>query len=322
MNKLTLVTLILLLSFSSHLVSQISTAKKTAVLSHLEIISTNDNFISIHTPGGLNSNTIKDIKESLQSFRSHLDNFESKLPDYEFYSIDYVDGIKLEISEVIGKEIYQLSDDDKINIKSSNTFTLTTGKNKVIVLFSDIEELRDEQLIIDIDEASTALLNKKKKIRKGLIQSLDTYRYDSKKKSSNAIENESTIISFRADLEFNGTYVRERFFYDFKTPIYIGINKLPKYYLGAIFNYMHFFSTSLEEQITTTFTGVGIGRESNRNTFGQVYFLWKTTGSDLFGNTKTKLGISEKRKKINYGVDWYNPFQDDSFLALSVGYSF
>jgi len=339
MNKSSLAILVLLLSYSINIVAQENNKtngcedtsssfsflkKNDPILNHIEIISTNDNYISIDVPNGLDSRSKKEFALLLQKFQSNLQKLESKLPEYEFYSIEYVDGVLLEISEVIGKEVYQLSNDSILNdIKHSNTCTLRGGSNKIVILFSEIGELLDDQLSIDINEANSSLLDKRSKIKRGIIPNLETYRYDAKSKSSNANKANYLEIAFLADFDFNGTYLRDRFFYDLRLTPYININKIPRLYFGITLSTFYSFSTQTQEQVTTGFLGPSFGFKESNGSFSQIEFLWKGPDDDnLLNNTNTKLGVSFRRNNINYGFDWYDLLSDDQIRALSIGFSF
>jgi len=334
MKKSSLAILLLLLSYSINIVGQnnnktvfkagVITLKNDPLINHIEIISTNENFISINVPSGLNFLSNNELRTLISRFQSSLQKLESKLPEYEFYSIEYVDDVLLEISEVIGKEVYQLSNDSINNsIKHSNTCTIHRGYNKIVILFSDIEELLDAQLTKDINEGLTFLLDKRSQIRRGYIPILQTYSYDAKNKSSNAIKDDFLEIGLLSGLEFNGTYLQNRFFYKFKFSLHFNTNILPRLYFGVAATPLYSFSTQTQEQITTIFIGPALGIKGVKIPYSQIEFLWKTMdNNDVLKDTNYKLGISTRRNNINFGFDWYDIASSDQIFALSLGFSF
>jgi hypothetical protein len=328
MKKSTLATLTLLCIISHSLVAQIEVSnnskKSGPLLNHMEIISTNDNFVSIFIPDGINSKSVTEISKSFSNFKSNIENFESKLPDYEFYSIEYVEGIKLEISEVIGKEIYQLNNgDDDNSIKNSNTFTLLAGKNKLVILFSELDELLDPQLATDISDAMNSLLDNKNKIIRGVIPSQEVYKYDAKKQSLNAVKDDYFEISIIPEFEFNATYVQNQFYYNPSFSVYLATNKLPNIYIGFSIDALLTYSSELNKQQNTRFIGPGIAFKHSAKSFTQLEYQWKTRDEyDLLSNTNTKLSISRRIKNFNFGIDIYDVFKSDNNFAISAGFSF
>ena len=290
---------------------------------YIEVYVRTDNFVSIHVPDGLDYGSRYDLIQSLEEFRQNLRRYESKLPEYDFYSIEYVDGIKLEITEVVGKEIYRLNNSDSTYIQSSNTCTLRSGGNEIVILFSEIEELLDDRLIEDINSATTSLLEKEKEIRRGVIAKLGTYRYDAKTGISNASTAQKLRIGLGIDFQFNGTYVNDRFFYDFWTNLYINVSKWPNLYLGVAINPLYTFSVPLDEQITDGFFGPSIGYKDKGGSFNQFGFLWKAADRNSeIDNIVTKIYVKRRVGNLNLGYDVYNIFRRNQQFALSIGFTF
>ena len=125
------------------------------------------------------------------------------------------------------------------------------------------------------------------------------------------------------DLEFNGTYFRDRFFYEYKIVPQLHISKLPRLYFGfAVVSY-YSFSTQTQEQVTAGFIGPNLGFKKFSSSYSQVEFLWKIDdNNNILGTTNTKLGISNRRNNINLGIAWYDLLSSDQIFALSIGFSF
>jgi len=290
---------------------------------YIEVFTRTDNFVTIYFSEGLDYNSSYDISQMLLKFQENLQRYESKLPDYDFYAIHYIDGIKLEIAEVVGKEIYRLNSADSTYIQNSNTCTLMSGGNEIVILFSEIEELMDDCLIDDVSSATTSLLGKEKEIRRGVIPKLGTYRYDAKTGTSNANSPKKLTLGLGSDVQFNGTYFNERYFNDFWFNIYVNVSKWPNLYFGVATNQLYSFSVPLDEQLTTGFIGPSVGYKHKGGSFDQIGFLWKVDGGNSqLDNISTKFYGARRVGNVNFGFSLYNAFRSNQQFALSVGFTF
>ena len=109
--------------------------------------------ISMTWPANKNVKKKVNWQELLSSFQRDLELVIEDFPAFEFYRIAYYKDKNLVIDEVVGREIYIVSDENALNNIKSNIAILRDDKVTLTIEFNNSSELLDASIHQELSEA-------------------------------------------------------------------------------------------------------------------------------------------------------------------------
>ncbi|MCF8298504.1 MAG: hypothetical protein K9J13_13230 [Saprospiraceae bacterium] len=127
----------------------------------IEISYRDSMMIRIYLINYARQGTYQTLDNCYDKFLKLFEVLESKLPDYDYYSIEYEYGKSLKVNRLINEEVFYVMEDNNLNIRNYKSKLLIKGYDYLVSIeFSELSQLKDSTIQPTIN-TSIGILTKK-----------------------------------------------------------------------------------------------------------------------------------------------------------------
>lgn len=253
-------------------------------------------------------NIKKDIvwKQLLDDFQSDFRKVSTNIPEYNFYSISYIQNKNLVVDEVRGKETYTVNETDGMNYVKSNLCVLH-GKNlKLSIEFNDKEELLQSSIRDEIGAAIEQVKNK------FILSSISPERNYFSVSSSSMLPNPKPKLKFFIPLGAGIGLLKNQPYVELRPGL--GLMQDKQYYFALNWNLMTQYNGLKEKTEYDSYVGLTIGTIGAG--FATEVAFRVNNGIEANDGIYFRGGFNYRtRSGIKVGVDYYLSEDNENIFA-------
>lgn len=254
-------------------------------------------------------------KNLIYDFHSNFKKVYNDIPDFDFYTVKYIQNKKLIIDEVTGRETYAINEDDELKYTKSNSCKLI-GKNVIISIeFDDKKELLDSTLIRDIEEAAKSIKYK------FYFSNVTKERHYYSIEKGEIIKNPKAKIKFVVPIGSRIGIAKNRPYVEFKVGagILIGGNKI----FSIDSDWVHNYNAEKNKTESDVYLGLNFSTNTKGVDFGLGLGYKISSGIEELEDMKFRSRFTVKPGRgIVLGVEYYLRSQQSTIYGFNVGFEF
>lgn len=305
-------SILLLLTIQCYVFAQDNNNQDANKLGYDELIIKRANSQEIKLRIPYNKSFKKDggWKTLLQKFQEDFAEVKKTIPDYKFFEVKYIQGQSLKVNEIEGIEFYSLNKGEGESIQRNNNCTLISKTTTIIIQTSELDDLLDDKIIDEIDNAISGveykILNRFLTNKFKFNTRTNSYAKSFKDRGAFVITPGVTLGFFRAEpvLEMR---------------LGAGIS-LGKRLMTLNYAQMHSYDKILDKPNVAHLLGASLYLLP----IGGIEAMWKIAdANDIMLDYNARLSFKVKYKSMIMSIDsYFKPSSNKNHFGVSLGFGF
>ncbi len=250
-------------------------------------------------------------EELLSDFQRDFQKVAKDIPDYDYYNIKY-DTKSLVVDELVGRETFNVKEENGIEYVKSNSCRLVNNNIRMIIEFNNLNELLDPSLQLEIKKAIAQVKNK---FYFSFISS-ERHYFDV---GTNSLVKPKTDISFFIPVGVQMGLLRNEPYIEFRPGL--GIKADNRLYFSANLNIISSYNT--ENQSTEYDSYIGFSTGTVGTGLSSEFAVKISDGIESFEDIALRAGLNYKtRNGITLGIQYYISDPRDVEVNNGVDFGF
>lgn len=250
-------------------------------------------------------------KQLLTDFQRDFSKVSNNIPEYEYYNINY-NTKSLVVDELVGKETFNVREENDIRYVKTNSCHLVGNDIKMIIEFNEFNELLAQPLLQDIE---TAVAQVRNKFYISYVTS-DRHYFDV---MTNSLVKPKHKVKLFIPIGVQLGILRNQPYVEFRPGLGVMVNDL-LYFAGNL----DIISSYNTETNTTEFDSyIGLSTGAVGPGVSSDFAIKVSSGIDNFEDIGLRAGLNYKtRNEITFGIQYYISGRREVEVENSIDFGF